>query len=324
MENILESTNSFNDEFNYKNILERRKLTLEELKAYYRDLRAYEYYFNDEVKGINIRKKINPLLVELVKIDRILNKRELDIIDDKRVLTDRPKIFALTHVGRYDIEVGIEVTKESSYLFMGDPNEVYRTLDIIPLTIKGHVFCDTDHREDCHIAELTGNKILKQNGNITIYPEGAWNITPNKIVQELFNGTVRMAKNNGAEIIPIAIENINGHYYANVGKNIYIPSTSTTSYRVLSNDLRDILATLKWSIIENQKMESRADLRMNDDDYVNSIMKDTENGYTVSEIERTRYHNPAYFEPEDVFSYEKKLIPNKNNAFLFKGLHDFK
>jgi hypothetical protein len=311
------------EKFVYKNLLERKKLTLEELSAYYRDLRKYESDNNFKVKGIELRKKINFLLVDLIKINRLIQHYTITMIGDEHYETNRPKIYALTHVGRYDAEVGIEVTKDSSFVFMGDPGAVYRSPDIIALNLKGRVFCDTDHREDCHIAELTGNKILKQGGNITIYPEGAWNITPNKIVQELYNGTVRMAKTCGAEIIPVAIENFDGNYSVKIGKNFYIPSTCTYSYNALSTQLRDILATLKWDIYQSKPITLRSELKMTEQDYVDSIMKDTENGYTVSEIKRTRYQDPKEAEPEEVFAYEKKLIPNSNNAFLYRDMHNF-
>lgn len=50
--------------------------------------------------------------------------------------------------------------------------------------------------------------------------------------------------------------------------------------------------------------------------YLENIMKETENGYTVSEIIRTRYHIRAASR-EEAFGFMEKLIPRTENAFLF-------
>lgn len=44
-------------QFEYKKIWEIRKLKLEELNKYYRDLRKYEYEEDLPIRGIELRKK---------------------------------------------------------------------------------------------------------------------------------------------------------------------------------------------------------------------------------------------------------------------------
>ena len=46
------------NEFEKKNLFELRKLTLEELKKYYVELRNYEYESSIPLKGIKLRQKI--------------------------------------------------------------------------------------------------------------------------------------------------------------------------------------------------------------------------------------------------------------------------
>lgn len=53
--------------------------------------------------------------------------------------------------------------------------------------------------------------------------------------------------------------------------------------------------------------------------FLDNIMKDSDNGYTVEEIERTRYHDRNVATSEVVFSFMERLAPNQRNAFLFKS-----
>ena len=107
-------------EFNRKNLLELRKLSREELTKYYMEKRKEE----DEKgiplskKGIMIRNKIHQLLLQIVMIDRLLNHETITVLKDERIKTDRPIIFAVTHVGKYDIEVVSEAIKDHYYLLL--------------------------------------------------------------------------------------------------------------------------------------------------------------------------------------------------------------
>ena len=65
----------------------------------------------------------------------------------------------------------------------------------------------------CTIAYNRAIELLNNGGNLLIYPEGAWNVTPNEMVMKIFTGTVRMAKETGVDIIPIAVEQYDNVFY---------------------------------------------------------------------------------------------------------------
>ena len=200
---------------------------------------------------------------------------------------------------------------------MGDPGEVYRTLDGLILFLKGTLYLDTDNKMDRKIGEENSYKVLKQNGHLLIFPEGAWNITDNEVVMKLYEGTVRLARRANAEIIPIAIEQNDKQFYANVGKNIQIDKTKDN--RELSDDLRDTLSTLKWEIWDKYCHEKRENLGQNyHDQYIENIMKDTEYGYGVDEINATKYRDSNVVNEEEVFKCLKKVKYTKDNAYLLR------
>ncbi len=124
----------------------------------------------------------------------------------------------------------------------------------------------------------------------------------------LFTGTAEIAIRTGADIIPIAMEQRGKHYYANIGENISPSGYTIGQKKELTDFLRDILCILRWDIWERFPVEKRADLPEDAAaQYLEGIMSQTDNGYTVEEINRTRFHDRSVTSPEDTFAFLKEL-----------------
>ena len=305
-----------------KNIIQILLTKQDELEAYYRELRKYEYDNNIPIKGINIRKKVYKLLSLLLKVNRMIQHQELVILNDKSVTTDKPKIYAVTHVGRYDIEMAIEGVGESAFFLMGDPGSVYKSFDGVLLNVNGTIFFDTDNKIDRNIGKENCIKVLENGGNILMFPEGAWNITENEIVMQLYDGAVDIAIQTGADIVPIAIEQYGKKYCMNIGENISYQKNGTYDVKSEKRKLRDTLATLKWDIWENfSERVVRNTMSTNaKEQYLDSVMSETENGYTVEEINRTKFHDKDIVKTEQTFEHVANIKVNKNNMFLFTNI----
>lgn len=278
--------------FKRKNIIYRTIMPLDQLIEYYRNERKYIYENNIPVKGIKWRKRIHKIMFAIIKMKRVLLHQKLTILHDEREDTDKPIIYACTHIGRYDIEMALESIQDACFLFLGSPGKLYRSLDGVLVYLFGFIGCDTTEKEDRHIAKELAIRTLKQGGNILIFPEGAWNITENQVVMKLYTGTIEMAIRSGADIVPIAIEQYEKSFYINIGKNISLDkATNLNEKRRLCDDLRDILCTLKWEIWEQFPIVQRSSLPENMGQiFVGRIMSETANDYTVEEIERDRFH----------------------------------
>lgn len=278
--------------FKRKNIICRTIMPLDQLIEYYRNERKYIYENNIPIKGIKWRKRIHEMMLAAIKANRVLQHQKLTILHDRRINTDKPIIYACTHIGRYDIEMALESIQDTCFLFFGNPGKLYRSFDGIVAYLLGFIGCDTTEKEDRHIAKELAIRTLKQGGNILIWPEGAWNITENEVVMKLYTGAVEMAIRSGADIVPIAIEQYGKSFYVNIGKNISLDkSTNLNEKRKLSDDLRDILCTLKWEIWEQFPIIPRSSLPENMRQiFVETIMSETANDYTIEEIERDRFH----------------------------------
>jgi len=296
------------EEFNKKSLLELKKLGLEELEKYQQELRKYEYDNNIPLKGIELRKKIHKLLLSIIKIDRVLSKESLSVIGDKRKNTNKPVIYACTHIGGNDIQRTFEAIDEHAYLFLGDPKDVYRDFSGLLLYLNGVICFETYNKEDRKIAYERSLELLRNGGNLLIYPEGAWNITENLPVLKPYLGTVKMAMETGAEIVPVAIEQYGQEFLVNIGDNMIINASNKEELLEENNRLRDNLATLKWEIWEKRPHDIRSSIT---DEFRNnfeqSIVDKCEYGFTVDDVYKTMYKDPNEVSEKEVFAFRKKL-----------------
>ncbi|MDD4706351.1 MAG: 1-acyl-sn-glycerol-3-phosphate acyltransferase [Bacilli bacterium] len=303
------------DKFNKKNILELRKLSVDEIDKYFRELRKYEFETGKELTEVEYRKKIHGLMLSLLKLDRILlQKEKLTILSDKRIKHNKPVIFAATHIGGNDVVRVFEAVKEHAYLLLGDPGIIYVNELGLFLNLNGYLAVDTRDKTDRNIVYKRSVEVLNKGANLIIFPEGAYNVFENLPVMNIYPGAVNMAKETGSEIIPLAIEQYDKNFIVNIGENIKvtpdIPTKEANQY------LRDILATLKLEIWESQEIAPRESYT---DEYINnfrqSIVDRDEYGeyvYILSDIYETMYHDKSIITAEEVFApilnAQKKLI----------------
>jgi 1-acyl-sn-glycerol-3-phosphate acyltransferase len=308
----------FKMKFRKLSLIKKLLLPQEQLEQYYQDLRKYEYENNMPVRGITIRKRFHKMVIFLLKVECLFQKVKVEVVKDASKISDKPVIYASTHIGRYDVESNVLSHKEHFFALWGDSGLAYRNVDGLLLYVNGVICLDTDSQSDRMIGKETCIKLLKQGGNLLIYPEGAWNISENEPVMKLYAGAVEMAIRGGADIIPVAMENEGNHYYVNIGENIDYSNVSLEEKREKSDELRDILSTLKWDIWEKQGVKRRKDIPEDyADTFLNNIMNQSPEDYTVDDIIRTRFHGKET-SPEEAFAYIEHLTPKKENAFLFR------
>lgn len=279
---------------NFKKIpfLKRMFLPQKQLESYYKELRKHRYDNAVPLHGIGWRKLLHKLILSILKAECLFSGVKVNITGDARIPTDKPIVYACTHIGRYDVESAFIALKDHFYVFMGDPGKVYRNVEGLLLHLNGVLFIETDSREDRMIGKETAINLLHEGGNLLIYPEGAWNITENQVVMKLFTGAVEMAIRGGADIVPVAMEQYGNIYHVNIGRNIDCSTVPLEKKREKSDELRDILCTLKWEIWEKAGVSKRADIPKNYSDlFLGNIMCQSPSDYTVEDIVRTRYQD---------------------------------
>ncbi len=296
-------------EFTKKNLLQLRKMSIDELSVYYMNERKYNFENGIPIKNIKFRNRIHSLLVLIIKIDRLLAKETLTVIKDYRIKTTNPKIYACTHIGGNDIQRTFEAIKEPAYLFLGDPKGIYRDLSGLLLFLNGYIPFETNNKIDRKIATKRSTELLKSGGNLLIYPEGAWNITPNLPVMKLYDGTASMALETGSDIIPIGIEQYDKDFFVSIGKNIVTKELSGIKVKELTLLLRDEMATQKWNIWDYRPIEKRNIVAQTSlEDFQRQIIDRCEYDFSIQDVLDTMYKDPSIVLPEEAFGFQKKYI----------------
>lgn len=286
-----------------------KKLPIEEIEKYYFEKRKFEFRNNVPIKNIRFKKAIHGTLRQIIKLDRVLSKEKLEVIGDERIKSKSPKVYACTHIGGNDIQRTFEAIKESAYLFLGDPKEIYIDVTGVLLRLNGVIPFETKEKEDRKIAYARAVELLQKGGNVLIYPEGAWNVTDNLPVCRLYKGAVNMARESKADIIPVAVEQFDNQFYVNIGKNIKYDEERFSDVDALNQELRDELASLKWKIWEhhNKTLTKRSDIP---DDYskefAQTIVDRCPYGFTVEDVYHDYYHDKNIVEPEEAYIVSPK------------------
>ncbi len=294
--------------FTKRNLMELRKLSINELSKYYMQKRKWEFEHKKPLKNIKLRNKIHSLLVLIIKIDRLIAKESIKIINDDRIKTCNPKIYACTHIGGNDIQRAFEAIKEPAYLFLGDPKGIYQDLSGLLLFLNGMIPLETCDKTDRKIAKERSIELLNNGGNLLIYPEGAWNITQNLPVMKLYDGASIMAQETGADIIPVAIEQYNNNFIVSIGENIQMNKVGGVSVKELTALLRDRMATEKWRIWDYNGVEKREKVAsISLEEYQQEIIDKCGYGFTVQDVIDTMYHDKTITSPEEVFGFQKHL-----------------
>ena len=317
--------------FEYKRLLQLKRMSLEELNSYYRLLRNYEFSIDKPLESSELKKRIHALTMLILKIDKLFTGRKVEIFDDKRMGTpSKGKVYASSHVGRYDIESAMEAINEQAYFVMGDPGETYRNFEGFFLeNIHGRICVDTgyqifdlimkqkngeqiseeeksiieEYKNDRHICEAICTSRIEKKDNILIYPEGAWNIT-DRLMQPLFNGAARIAINGNGVLVPIGIIRENKTYIVNIGNYFSVEGAQESDVKDVTRELKELIYSLKGEIVfadENQ-IHKRSEFKSPEENIqanIGDIMSETTNGYTIDVIKKSRFYDPDA--PENVF-----------------------
>lgn len=298
-----------------KSLLQRVFMHVSELNVYYRTLRKYRFEQGKKLKCIRLREYLYPVFVRFVALDRILRKQKIIVLGNHKKYKEQV-IYACTHIGGDDCQRNFETIRRGCWWFIGDPGGLYKEASGLLLHLNGCIMLDTGDKKDRHIAYLRALELLKAGGSLMIYPEGARNGTENLPVMGLFQGTAKMAMETDTKIIPIAIEQYDNRFVINFGNEMH-PKDFCDNVELTQN-LRDVLASLKWEIWEREGLQSRNGLPEN---YRELFIKEFETRIypydTLETVERTKYHC-VIPSPEEAFAHLNKLIPCRENAFLFR------
>lgn len=302
---------------------EYKKIEEEFLELYYKLRDKSENSFYSKL-SLEQRQALHKYILFIYSVKNKLCGYKNELIMDLREKTDRPIIFAVSHVGKFDIEVISESIKDHYYLLSGDFEHIYGRIDEKFLGLNGVLyFNEFDKKDRMLVVEKMIDHLL-EDGNLMYFIEGTWNLTPNLPMLPCYWGIIDVAKKSNAIIIPVAADQYKKKFKIAIGKNFDVNNYGEGNLEKSKaiNDLRDTLATLKWEIWSTEKVK-REDIPDNYwEDYV--AKRFSEWPYFNKEyIERLIFKPKDVTERKEAYGFTKKLIPSKENAFIYnKRLKD--
>ena len=164
----------------------------------------------------------------------------------------KPTVFAATHVFYDDIAAVLSCLDDVAYLLI--ENDGKESLPVwserFALGMNGVITVDRSNKESRAEAFSKMIAILNRSGNILLFPEAAWNFSPNEIVTKLHWGAIKLAKSANANIVPVALHM--------VGDDCFVFIGSPVEYNVEA--LRDAMATLVWELINQNPSVQRKNI----------------------------------------------------------------
>ena len=171
---------------------EESKLTKEEQIKYYKKLRDY-YQENRWIENISDerRNNLHKLFTYLFKFSSyVLHSQNIKVLEpgykekEKKSITkidsNRPVIYVINHVGKYDVETVGQIVSEPFSLLSGDFENLHNTFDGNMLGIHGVIYYDMNVKEESkEVKEKLINHLNKGN-NVMWCIEQTWNFSPNK------------------------------------------------------------------------------------------------------------------------------------------------
>lgn len=230
--------------------------------AAYQDWKSEQIRRNRKIKHFAVRKYIRPFLRFLLFGQRKICGFQIEVLNCVSIEKKAPIIFAVTHIGKWDFEIINEQIAIPFYAIAADFINMYGNVNGLFMNANGVVWVNETSREDKANTKELMKQILRQGGNLMIFPERTWNFSENEIIYDIAYGTADVAIQSEAVIVPIGIEQYEKRFVINMGSPF--SGDKYDDKKSLTLALRDSLASLKWEIWTREGISSRAELP---DDY---------------------------------------------------------
>lgn len=259
---------------------EEKKLSREQLEKYYEELRNALIKRKMKVTtpgALSIAPKLKGITGKIAeRVSTVLAGGKMEVVcDGIENIPTGAVLFACTHQGIMDNFVWIpSCPRHCVILHAKDVNKLLLLAQINTGLIL--VSQDTKDVENRKNAKLDMIHILLKGHAIRYFPEGAWNLSPNKLHLPMSYGFLEIAQKAGAPVIPVVTE----HTYdtsksrerilkthIRYGKPIYVDITNDLSKKL--EEYEAAISTMRWELIEEKGLFLRS--QITNIDYINYL-----------------------------------------------------
>jgi hypothetical protein len=137
-------------------------------------------------------------------------------------------IFVCNHTCPEDIETILNIVDRNAYLILGSIESLKYNPEMYLSWLNGMIPFDILDKKQRKNLMPKMERTLKTN-SILIFPEGSHNYSPNKLINNLFDGPVNLALNTGKKIVAVTLlrDNDNNVSYIDVSNPIDVRELGT-------------------------------------------------------------------------------------------------
>ena len=134
---------------------------------------------------------------------------------------DEPYIFVSNHTCPEDIETILNIIDRNAYLILGSIESLKYNPEMYLSFLNGMIPFDILDSQERKELMLKMERVVKTN-SILIFPEGSHNFSPNKLINNLYDGPVNLSLKTGRKIVLISLlrDNNNEVSYTDVSNPI--------------------------------------------------------------------------------------------------------
>ena len=226
-----------------------------------------QFYFSKF--AIKLRQLISKPMKVIIK--KIVTKK-VTIVRNDFEPNGKPTIYLANHGFYEDIMAVISSIEDNVNLLIGveGKSNTPKPIEKLALWLNGYLQINRRSKESKNKGFDSMVKILQNQGNLLMFPESIWNLTPNLLMLKLHWGALRMAELTGANVVPVIIDEVNGGYSVIIGKAFNYSKYHDRHEAI--GDLRDIMATAVWELISLKEPVKRADI--SEEYWLNHIRKE--------------------------------------------------
>ncbi|MBE5938789.1 MAG: 1-acyl-sn-glycerol-3-phosphate acyltransferase [Lachnospiraceae bacterium] len=257
---------------------EERLLSTEKRQRYYEELRSILLKRKTKVTtpgALTIAPRLKWITGKIAqKVTDVLAGGEMEFVcDGTENIPNGAVIFACTHQGIMDNFVWIpSCPRHCVILHAKDVNKLL----ILAQINTGLILVDRKDVESRKNAKLDMIHILLKGNCIRYFPEGAWNLSPNKLHLPMSFGFLEVAQKARVPIVPVVTE----HTYDTTrdrerivkthiryGKAINVEMTDDLNKKLV--EYEEAISTIRWELIAEKGLFSRSTI--SNMDYINYI-----------------------------------------------------
>lgn len=260
------------DTFRLLSIKEEKKLSPRELREYYAYLREYCYnrkLANTTPGATTIAPKLKEPTNEICKkLANILEGTEVEIVrDGQENIPEGPVIYSHTHQGLLDNFAWIPSTPNHAIIFHSSKvrfilkvAQLNTGLVLVPKLKKTNnvrkIKKIKKKRENATLDVIT---LALHGHSTTIFPENAYNLSPNKIILPERYGQLNISQKAGVPVIPTIDEFTYDtssekekitKVHTRFGKPIYVSMTDNLEEKLM--EYEEAIATMRWELMEEK------------------------------------------------------------------------